>query len=154
MRFKGMKTTLTLLALFVILPLVEILILIQVGGLIGALPTVGLVVATAAVGAWLLRRQGLATIARLKEEMDRGVLPAQTLLEGAVLLVGGAMLLTPGFVTDALGLMCLLPPTRRLMLPRLVVRIRAMSSRSAGQAGERAGGRVIEGEYDVLREKH
>jgi UPF0716 protein FxsA len=149
-----MKTTLTLLTLFVILPLVEILILIQVGGLIGALPTVGLVVATAAAGAWLLRQQGLVTITRLKEDLNRGVLPAETLLEGAALLAGGAMLLTPGFVTDAIGLMCLLPPTRRFMLPRLVVRIRAMSSRGAEPAGGRAGGRVIEGEYDVLREKH
>ncbi|MEA3410261.1 MAG: FxsA family protein [Pseudomonadota bacterium] len=147
-----MKTNLTLFALFVFLPLVEIFLLIQVGGLIGALPTVGLVVTTAVAGAGLLRQQGLATLARLNEEMGRGVLPAQSLMEGAALLVGGAMLLTPGFLTDAAGLMCLLPPTRRFLLSRLAGRVQMM--RPPGAPGGEAGGRVIEGEFDVLRDKH
>ncbi|RMD78165.1 MAG: FxsA family protein [Gammaproteobacteria bacterium] len=105
-----------LLLLFVLVPLLELYLLIKVGSVIGALPTVALVVLTALVGSALLRHQGLATLRRVQETLARGGVPAMELLEGALIVVGGLLLLTPGFFTDALGLLCLIPPVRRRFL--------------------------------------
>ena len=98
---------------FITVPLVEMIILIEVGGLIGAIPTVGLVVLTATIGLWLLKLEGLATLGRVQEKLNQGQIPETELLEGIMLLVGGALLLTPGFITDAMGFTCLLPGLRR-----------------------------------------
>ena len=89
--------------LFFIIPLVEMIILIQVGGMIGPLPTVGLVVLTAICGVSLLRSEGMATLTRVQEKLQRGEIPESELLEGIMLIVGGALLLTPGFATDIVG---------------------------------------------------
>ena len=105
-----------LFLLFLIIPVAEIYLLITVGGVIGAFPTVFLVVFTAVLGAWLLRIQGFSTIARLRSTMDQGGIPAMEMVEGAVLLVSGALLLTPGFFTDAIGFLCLIPTFRRAMI--------------------------------------
>jgi UPF0716 protein FxsA len=110
----------TLFLLFLIVPLVEIYLLIKVGGIIGAMPTVFLVVFTAVLGAWLLRLQGFATIARVRSTLNQGGIPAVEMLEGAVLLVAGALLLTPGFFTDTIGFLCLVPPLRRTIILRLL----------------------------------
>lgn len=137
-------------AAFFIVPLIEIYLLIQVGGVIGVLPTIALVVLTAVVGAFLLRQQGVATLLRLQSTMARGELPAEELMEGAVLLVGGALLLTPGFFTDALGFLCLLPPARqavvRGLMRRTVVQLRRR------HPGARPGQRIFEGEFRDLDE--
>jgi len=90
-----------LFLLFLLIPLLEIYLLIKVGGIIGALPTVFIVVFTAVLGAWLLRIQGLSTLMRVRSTLAQGGIPAVEMLEGAVLLVAGALLLTPGFFTDA-----------------------------------------------------
>ncbi len=103
----------SLLLFFIITPIVEMYLLIQVGGIIGALPTVGLVVLTATLGIWLLRLEGLATLNQVQEKLNRGEIPGRELLEGIMLLIGGALLLTPGFVTDAIGFTCLLPMLRK-----------------------------------------
>ena len=97
--------------------------LIKIGGVIGALPTIALVVVTAMVGVALLRQQGLATLGRVQTALDRGELPANEMLEGIALLVGGALLLTPGFVTDGLGLFCLIPTTRRILVRAAFTRV-------------------------------
>lgn len=102
-----------LLLLFIVVPIIEVFILIQVGQVIGAWWTVGLVVLTAVIGSLLLRMEGLATLFRLQNTLRRGEVPAFELMEGALLLVGGALLLTPGLFTDAIGFTCLLPWTRR-----------------------------------------
>lgn len=102
--------------LFFAVPLLEIWLLIRVGGVIGVLPTILLVVGTAVLGAFMLRQQGLATFARFQQNLNAGQLPATEMMEGVALLVGGALLMTPGFFTDALGFICLFPLTRRLML--------------------------------------
>lgn len=81
--------------------------------MIGAIPTVGLVVLTATIGVWLLKREGLATLTRLQQKMAQGELPGRELLEGVMLIIGGALLLTPGFVTDAIGFVCLIPWLRQ-----------------------------------------
>lgn len=111
-----------LFLLFLLVPVVEMYVLIRVGGWIGAWPTIGLVVLTAAIGVSLLRQQGLSTLSRGLRRMDAGELPAQEMLEGLFLAVGGALLLTPGFVTDAGGFACLLPPTRRALVRLLLAR--------------------------------
>ncbi|MFP5507157.1 MAG: FxsA family protein [Gammaproteobacteria bacterium] len=110
---------LLLLALFFAVPLIEIYLLIKVGGWIGALPTVFMVVFTAVLGVLLLRQQGLATLQRVQATMARGQVPALELLEAMLLTFGGALLLVPGFFTDALGFLCLVPPFRRWLIRSL-----------------------------------
>lgn len=102
-----------LLILFLTIPLIEIYLLIKVGSLIGALPTVLLVIATAILGALLLRMQGFSTMRRVRTMLEHGQIPAVEMLEGVVLLICGALLLTPGFFTDTVGFLGLLPALRR-----------------------------------------
>ncbi len=104
-----------ILALFIGIPLIEIYLFIQVGGAIGVWSTIGLVVLTAFIGTALLRQQGLATLARAQSELDQQHLPVRELFDGVCLLVGGLLLLTPGFLTDALGFSLLLPPLRAVL---------------------------------------
>ncbi len=142
----------SLLALFLIVPIIEIYLLIQVGGLIGAIPTIFLVVFTAVLGALLLRQQGFATLGRVQASLARGELPALQLLEGVLLLFGGALLLTPGFFTDAIGFVCLIPPLRQGLIA-WVLRRGVLNVSGAGGASreQHHGPRTIEGEFS--REK-
>lgn len=112
------------LLLFMLIPFFEMWILIEVGGWIGALPTIGLVVLTAAIGLSLLKQQGLSTLMRARRKMDEGAIPASELVSGVMIAVGGALLLTPGFVTDALGFALLIPQTRKWLLFKLIDRYR------------------------------
>ncbi|MCH7743003.1 MAG: FxsA family protein [Proteobacteria bacterium] len=137
---------------FITVPLVEMIILIEIGGLIGAIPTVGLVILTATIGLWLLRLEGTATLARVQEKLAQGQLPETELLEGIMLLIGGALLLTPGFITDGLGFACLLPGLRRPIARRIIrqgiLKAANLSGRSfqAGQAS-RPAGTTIDGDF-------
>jgi len=108
--------------LFLVIPIVEIYILLEVGSIIGAFPTIILVVLTAVIGAGLLRQQGLSTLARLQQNMGQGKLPAQEMIEGVLLAVGGALLMTPGFVTDTMGFLCLLPFSRKFIAQNIMKR--------------------------------
>ena len=110
--------------LFMLIPIVEMWIIIEVGGWIGALPTIGLVVLTATIGLSLLKQQGLSTLMRARRKMDEGAIPASELVSGVMIAVGGALLLTPGFVTDALGFALLIPQTRQWLLFKLIDRYR------------------------------
>jgi UPF0716 protein FxsA len=110
------------LLLFIVMPIVEIAILLRVGDALGWLPTLAIVVITAVLGTSMLRQQGMATLARARERMGAGQMPAQQLLEGVLLLIGGVLLLTPGFVTDAFGFACLIPLSRRWLAAQLVAR--------------------------------
>lgn len=141
-----------LLLLFFAVPLAEIYVLLEVGGWIGALPTIGLVVFTAMLGAVLVRAQGFSTLMRVQECLNRGELPAIPLLEGACLLVAGALLLTPGFVTDTMGFVLLVPPLRRYLIEMYLARHvqlhvtgRGFATGHTGAAG--GAGDVIEGEF-------
>ena len=109
----GMPVIPVLFLVFLAVPLAEIYLLIQIGSVIGAGWTIALVVGTALLGAVLVRTQGVSTIRRVQQNMERGQLPAMDLLEGLALLVAGALLLTPGFFTDAFGFLLLTPPLRR-----------------------------------------
>ena len=104
-----------LLVVFFTVPLVEMYVLIKVGEQIGALPTIALVVLTAVIGVALLRQQGLSTLTRGVSRLQSGEVPASEMLEGLLLAVGGALLLTPGFVTDAMGFLLLIPWSRQLV---------------------------------------
>lgn len=112
------------LLLFMLIPFFEMWILIEVGGWIGALPTIGLVVLTAMIGLSLLKQQGLSTLMRARRKIDEGAIPASELVSGVMIAVGGALLLTPGFVTDALGFALLIPQTRKWLLFKLIDRYR------------------------------
>ena len=105
-----------LFLLFLLVPLLEVYFLIKVGSAIGAIPTIALVVFTALLGAMLLRVQGLVTLARCRQVLARGELPALELLEGVLLLFAGGLLLTPGFFTDTIGFAFLLPSFRRALI--------------------------------------
>ena len=96
-----------------IIPFAEIYLLLQVGSVIGAFPTIFLVVFTAALGAWLLRQQGFSTFRRFQDSLAQGVIPAYEMIEGPIILLGGALLLTPGFITDIIGFACLVPSLRK-----------------------------------------
>ncbi len=144
---------------FIIIPIIEIVILIEVGGIIGALPTAALVVLTAVIGVTLLKREGIMTLARVQRRLDQGELPETELLEGVMLLVGGALLLTPGFVTDTFGFICIVPGLRR-PLARWIIRrgtVRAMTVmtqrggfayREQHQGRTRDGHETIDGEFE------
>ncbi|MBT5923771.1 MAG: FxsA family protein [Cellvibrionales bacterium] len=125
-----------LLLLFIAIPIVEMWLLISIGRHIGALLTISLVVATAVIGVHWLRQQGFSTLLKLNERLSAGELPAREITEGVIITVGGALLLTPGFATDALGFACLFAPTRGLLVKTLFSRIQngvmenAMSSGS------------------------
>lgn len=135
-----------LLAIFFLVPLIEIYFLIQVGGVIGAGWTIFAVVFTAVLGAALVRRQGFRTLNRIRGHMDAGELPAMELVEGLCLLIAGALLLTPGFFTDAFGFLLLTPPLRRWAIGRVLAsgivtgRVQSASFRIKGE-------RPLEGDY-------
>ena len=100
----------------VVISFLELYVLIAVGSVLGAFPTILLIVASAGLGSFLLRQQGLATWERLQATIARHETPAYELMEGFLILLGGALLLTPGFITDAVGLMCLLPTLRQKLI--------------------------------------
>jgi len=106
---------LRLFLIFLIVPVIEIYLLIKVGSLIGALPTVALLLAISLTGAYLVRSQGFRIFTQVREELAQGRLPAAQLLDGALVLLGSVLLLTPGFFTDFLGIFFLIPATRRLI---------------------------------------
>jgi UPF0716 protein FxsA len=104
-----------LVVLFAVIPVIEIYLIIKAGQLIGPLPTVLLLLAISLAGAWLVRSQGFMILRRIQSELAEGGLPAAELLDGAMILAGGVLLLTPGFFTDLLGLFFLIPFTRRVI---------------------------------------
>ena len=109
--------------LFLVVPVLEIYLLIQVGQVIGAGWTVFLVVLTAVIGVALLKAQGISTLNRLQTQMQRGQLPAVEMFEGVCLVVAGALLLTPGFFTDAIGFLLLFPSTRIMLVKAVAARM-------------------------------
>ena len=132
------------LLLFIALPLFELWLIIKVGSLVGAWPTVALVVATAAIGLLILRHQGVSTLLRGRERMAQGEVPAEEMLEAMMLTLGGVLLVVPGFVTDLVGCLALIPFLRRWLAARAVSRMVVV-----GGIGPRGGfrGNTVEGEF-------
>jgi UPF0716 protein FxsA len=106
---------LKLVLLFTIVPVIEIYLLIKVGSLIGGLTTAAVLLTLSFAGAYLVRHQGFRIMTEIREELSHGTLPAAQLLDGALVLVGGVLLMTPGFFTDFLGIFFLIPVTRRMI---------------------------------------
>lgn len=109
-----------LFVLFLLVPLIEIYVLIQVGDVIGAGWTIFAVVATAVLGAVLLRQQGFSTLQKAQQKMAQGQIPATAMFEGVMLLFSGALLLTPGFVTDSIGFALLVPAIREVIINSMI----------------------------------
>jgi UPF0716 protein FxsA len=155
-----------LFLLLLVVPVIEIALFIQVGGAIGVWPTIGLVLLSAAVGAALLRAQGLSVLGQVQARLRAGEDPGPALAHGALILVAGLMLLTPGFFTDALGLALLVPPLRAAVIRFAGARMAAGGFRAAtfrtsgfGVGGFGAGsapgrgpatGATLEGDYEVI----
>lgn len=158
-----------ILLAFIMVPIAEIAVFIKAGDLIGLWPTIAAVVLTAIIGTAMLRQQGLATLVRLRATMDRGELPVRELFDGACLLLAGALLLTPGFLTDAVGFLLLVPPLRALAGAALwhrmqqsgnfSVHVGGMQGGADGgpQGGQRpshsagpGGGPVVDADYEVI----
>ncbi len=130
-------------------PLIEIAVFIEVGGRIGLWATLATIFATAAIGAALLRYQGLSVLADARDSVERGELPVRALLDGVCLVIAGALLLTPGFVTDMAGALLLMPPVRRFLQAGALRWIAANGRFTAtmGAAREDDGPAIIEGEF-------
>ena len=133
----------------VAIPLLEIGLFIQVGGLIGLWPTLATVVLTAILGAALLRRQGAAELTRLQNSFADGRDPRDPLAHGALILVAGVVLLTPGFFTDAIGFALLLPPVRRIIVRELGKRIVTAQAGDPRQPHRPARETVVDGDFTV-----
>ncbi len=140
---------LRLLLLFILVPLVELALLLWMAQYTGWLFTLALVIVTGAVGASLARREGLRCLLRAQEQLERGEIPADSLLDGLLILVAGAVLITPGVLTDAAGFALLIPPIRRVVRRYLVARIKArlVTLRPRGGAQGAAGDDVIDVEH-------
>lgn len=146
-----------LFTLFVLMPIIEISVLIRVGSTIGVVNTIAFVIFTAMLGAYLVRQQGLATLTKLQTEANAGRVPAMQMVEGVILLIAGAVLLTPGFVTDAIGFSLLVPPIRQGVIKWAATRFfngnvhyHTTASTQPFQSSEpnaNRHGAVIEGEY-------
>lgn len=134
---------------FLIVPFIEIFLLLQVGGIIGVLPTILLVVFTAFLGVNLLRQQGLATWTKLQRNMQQGVMPTNELVEGVFILLGGALLLTPGFFTDIMGFACLIPVIRHKIAAYALQHFFALQVNKGQNSSpfSRSESNVLEGEY-------
>lgn len=104
-----------LLVLFIVVPAIELWGLISIGKVIGGWNTVALVILTGAVGAWLAKQQGLQVLRTVQFQLSRGQMPTETLMDGALVLAGGVMLMSPGFFSDVIGLLFLIPYTRLIV---------------------------------------
>ena len=138
-----------LVAAFVVVPLVEIWTIIQIGQVVGPWWTIALLVLDSIIGSWIIRREGGRAWAALREAITAGRMPARELADAALILVGGTLMLSPGFVTDAVGILLILPVTRpiaRRMLTTVVERRLLAVPGSARRPGPPAGGPVVQGD--------
>jgi UPF0716 protein FxsA len=138
-----------LLLAFVVVPIVEIYVIIQVGQVIGAWWTIALLIADSFFGTWLIKREGGRAWRALRVALDSGRMPAKELADGALILIGGTLMLAPGFVTDAFGILLILPVTRPLFRRFLTgVVARRLVVAGTGRPGPRppSAGGVVQGE--------
>jgi len=145
-----------ILILLIVVPIIEIAVFIRVGGEIGLFNTLAVVILTAVIGTYLLRQQGLSTLFRIQRTLEENRLPLRELFDGLCLLVAGALLLTPGFVTDAMGFLLFLPPFRAYLAAILARHVVAKGNVHMGGAAPGDGPRrpasngVIDGEFEDL----
>ena len=149
---------LVLLAAFIGVPLLEIALFIKVGGWLGLGPTLALIVLTAVVGAWMLRQQGIGVLMRAQRQLAEGALPVTEVFEGLCLVIAGALLLTPGFFTDGVGALLLVPAIRRMLYRQVRARIEPhlvdVSSSGAPSPPGAGRGPIIDTEYEEVDGDH
>jgi len=136
-----------LLLLFVVVPLVELYALVAVAGAIGLLPALAVLLACSVLGVWLVKREGLGVLRRMQATVNRGEVPATELVDGGLLVVAGALCLVPGFVTDAVGLLLLVPPVRHVVRARLIRRWSRGGTFPGSGRGRFVGATVVDVEY-------
>lgn len=129
-----------LLLLFIVIPIVELYLLIEIGQRIGPLATIALIVGTGVLGAWLVRLQGLSVLEKVRTETAAGRMPAGALVDGIIILIAGAVLMTPGVLTDAFGFACLVPAVRQVFKRRLLRRIERAVRRGSVKVSMDFGG--------------
>lgn len=133
-----------LFLIIVVMPLLEISLFIQVGGIIGVLPTIALIILTAVIGVSLMRLQGVMTLTRIREKLNRDEIPADDMIEGLLLLVAGALLLAPGFFTDLLGFALLIPLIRRPLARRILQHLTQRQRRGGNRHSVIINGEVVD----------
>lgn len=136
------RMLLRLFLLFTVIPLVELYLLIRLGTYLGVLDTLAVVIATGIVGGLLARSQGLAVLNRIRMELDEGRIPAESLFDGVMILVAGILLITPGLLTDGLGLCLLIPWTRQVL--KLWLQQKVQEKVSKGEIGGQESNRTME----------
>lgn len=114
-----------LLLLFILVPLIEVVILIKIGTRVGALPTIGMVIAVGFLGAWLARREGLRALLNIQNELHAGRLPGDAMIDALLVLVAGVLMITPGVLTDVAGIVLLIPPARAVVRNYLKARFQS-----------------------------
>lgn len=143
----------TLFVVFLVMPLVELYVIIKVGGWIGILPTIGLLILDSLLGTWLIRREGTRAWRALEAQLRTGRMPHKELADGALIVLGGALMLSPGFVTDVFGVLLVLPLTRplfrRLLASYAAGRVSAYATGGMPRTGDmppRGGPDVVQGD--------
>jgi len=146
---------LALILIFIGLPILEIALFVEIGGAIGLLPTLGIIFGTAVLGIAVMRWQGLRALDRLRASVETGADPVGPIAHGALILVAGGLLVLPGFFTDFLGLLLLLPPVRELLIRRGASRVTVQAAGYVRRPGRPPASRppeTIEADYEVLEE--
>jgi UPF0716 protein FxsA len=134
---------LALVLIFIVVPIAELYVLIQIGSAIGILPTIALLILDSVLGAALMRSQGRAAWMRFNRAVEEGRVPGREVIDGVLVIFGGALLLTPGFISDFLGLILLLPPTRAIVRTVLVRRFAGRILTSAASGAQSRMGRMF-----------
>ena len=149
-----------LFILFAVLPILEIALLVNVGSIIGGWNTIGIVILTAFIGSYFVKREGLSTLQTAQAKMQRNEMPGKELVEGLMLVVAGVLLVTPGFITDILGFMFVLPGTRHLLAAQVSKHMKmrvimpGAGGASAGPSGFNAGGFNTNGQQGPFGSDH
>lgn len=134
-----------LVLLFLVLPILELYVIVQVAGGIGTLETIGLLIVISVVGAWLVRREGTSVLRKIQQQLQNQQMPTKQIVDGGLIMFAGALMLTPGFVTDAVGVLLLIPPTRiavrQVLMRRFSGRVQAATFGGPGFTGAGPQGR-------------
>lgn len=142
-----MKTLHFILLILLIIPFVELYLLLEVGSFLGVFPTIFMIIFTGVLGVWMFRQQGFSTLKRFQESVNRGEIPAYEMIEGPILMIGGALLIAPGFFTDVLGFACLIPPLRKA-IAKYVIEHYLVTPQSGSPFSQNTQARTaIEGEF-------
>ncbi len=141
-----------LFLVFLLVPVIEIALFIELGGAIGVWATIAIIFLTAAIGATVARAQGLSTLGELQSRLDSGADPREPMAHGALLLIAGLLLLTPGFMTDAFGFALLVPPIRAAVIRKVANHMTVHAATHPGAQKRQSGPTVVDAEYEVVDE--